>query len=108
VLDVAVDVRIGSPNFGRHVKVELSEGNRRQFWTPRGFAHGFLVLSERADFFYKCDDYYGPTDELVVKWDDPALGIDWGISNPDLSQRDRAGRSLAELSPYLPKFVPLQ
>jgi len=108
VLDVAVDVRIGSPNFGRHVKVELSEENRRQFWIPRGFAHGFLVLSERADFFYKCDDYYSPTDELVVKWDDPALDIGWGISNPDLSQRDRAGRSLAELSPYLPKFVPLQ
>ena len=108
VLDVAVDVRIGSPNFGRHVKVELSEENRRQFWIPRGFAHGFLVLSERADFFYKCDDYYGPTDELVVKWDDPALGIDWGISNPDLSQRDRAGRSLADLIPYLPKFVPSQ
>ena len=108
VLDVAVDVRIGSPNFGRHVKVELSEGNRRQFWTPRGFAHGFLVLYERADFFYKCDDYYSPTDELVVKWDDPALDIGWGISNPDLSQRDRAGRSLADLIPYLPKFVPSQ
>jgi len=108
VLDVAVDVRIGSPTFGRHVKVELNEENRRQFWIPRGFAHGFLVLSERADFFYKCDDYYSPTDELVVKWDDPALGIDWGISNPDLSQRDRAGRSLADLIPYLPKFVPSQ
>ena len=108
VIDVAVDVRVGSPNFGRHVKVELNEENRRQFWIPRGFAHGFLVLSERADFFYKCDDYYGPTDELVVKWDDPALGIDWGISNPDLSQRDRAGRSLADLIPYLPKFVPSQ
>jgi len=108
VLDVAVDVRIGSPTFGRHVKVELNEQNRRQFWIPRGFAHGFLVLSERADFFYKCDDYYSPTDELVVKWDDPALGIDWGNSNPELSQRDRAGRSLADLIPYLPKFVPSQ
>ena len=108
VLDVAVDVRIGSPNFGRHVKVELSEENRRQFWIPRGFAHGFLVLSERADFFYKSDDYYSPADELVVKWDDPALGIDWGNLNPELSQRDRAGRSLADLSPYLPKFAPPQ
>ena len=108
VIDVAVDVRIGSPNFGRHVRVELNEENRRQFWIPRGFAHGFLVLSERADFFYKCDDYYSPTDELVVKWDDPALGIDWGNSNPELSQRDRAGRNLADLVPYLPKFVPSQ
>jgi dTDP-4-dehydrorhamnose 3,5-epimerase len=108
VLDVAVDVRIGSPTFGRHVKVELNEQNRRQFWIPRGFAHGFLVLSERADFFYKCDDYYSPTDELVVKWDDPALGIDWGNSNPELSQRDRAARSLADLIPYLPKFAPSQ
>jgi len=108
VLDVAVDVRIGSPTFGRHVKVELNEENRRQFWIPRGFAHGFLVLSERADFFYKCDDYYSPMDELVVRWDDPALGIDWGNSNPELSQRDRAGRSLADLIPYLPKFAPSQ
>ena len=108
VIDVAVDVRIGSPNFGRHVKVELNEENRRQFWIPRGFAHGFIVISESADFFYKCDDYYSPADELVVKWDDPVLGIDWGNPRPELSQRDRAGRNLAELHPYLPKFVSLQ
>jgi len=108
VIDVAVDVRIGSPNFGRHVRVELNEENRRQFWIPRGFAHGFLVLSEEADFFYKCDNYYSPTDELVMKWDDASLGIDWSNSNPELSQRDRAGRSLADLIPYLPKFVPSQ
>ena len=108
VIDVAVDVRLGSPNFGRHVKVELNEENRRQFWIPRGFAHGFIVISESADFFYKCDDYYSPADELVVKWDDPVLGIDWGNPRPELSQRDRAGRNLAELHPYLPKFVPLQ
>ena len=108
VIDVAVDARIGSPNFGRHVKVELNEENRRQFWISRGFAHDFIVISESADFFYKCDGYYSPADELVVKWDDPALGIDWGNSDPELSQRDRAGRSLADLSPYLPKFVPSQ
>ena len=108
VLDVAVDVRVGSPTFGRHSKVELNEENRRQFWIPRGFAHGFLVLSERADFFYKCDEYYSPADELVVQWDDPALGIDWGNSNPELSERDRAGRSIADLIPYLPKFVSSQ
>ena len=80
VLDVAVDVRVGSPTFGRHVAVELSEENRRQLWVPRGFAHGFVVLSESADFFYKCDELYSPKDELVVRWNDPALGIAWGVS----------------------------
>src|SRR3974390_3668615 len=72
VIDVAVDVRIGSPNFGRHVKVELNEENHRQFWIPRGFAHGFIVISDSADFFYTCDEYYSPADELVVQWDDLA------------------------------------
>ena len=70
VLDVAVDVRVGSPNFAQHVKIELNEDNRRQFWIPRGFAHGFRVLSENADFLYKCDDFYSPADELVIRWDD--------------------------------------
>ena len=93
------------PTFGQHVKVELNEENRRQFWVPRGFAHGFLVLSESADFFYKCDDFYSPADELVVKWDDPKLGIDWGTSSPELSQRDREGRPLADLEAVLPKFL---
>lgn len=104
VLDVTVDVRIGSTTFGKHVKVELSEENRRQFWIPRGMAHGFVVISESADFFYKCDDFYSPADELVVRWNDPALGIDWGISSPDLSQRDRGGHLLAELMPRLPGY----
>src|ERR1700748_212248 len=91
VLDVAVDVRVGSPTFGRHVAVELSDENRRQFWVPRGFAHGFVGKSESADFFYKCDGYYSPSDELVVKWDDADIGIDWGCSSPQLSQRDQKG-----------------
>ena len=104
VVDVAVDVRVGSPTFGRHVKVELNEDNRRQFWVPRGFAHGFRVLSDTADFFYKCDDIYSPADELVLKWDDPALGIDWGITSPEVSQRDRVGRCLSDLAATLPKF----
>src|SRR5271167_2706116 len=104
VRDVAVDVRRGSPTFGRHVAVDLSEENRRQFWVPRGFAHGFLVLSESADFFYKCDDLYSPADELVLQWDDPALDIDWGIASPQVSQRDRNGRSLAALAAVLPNF----
>ena len=84
VLDVAVDVRVGSPNFGRHVAVELSEDNRRQLWVPRGFAHGFAVLSETADFFYKCDELYSPKDEISVRWNDPAIGIDWGAAEPSL------------------------
>jgi dTDP-4-dehydrorhamnose 3,5-epimerase len=104
VLDVAVDVRVGSPSFGHHVQVELNDQNRRQLWVPRGFAHGFLVLSETADFFYKCDDYYSRSDELVLRWNDPALSIDWGISDPELSQRDQEGLILAELSPKLPVF----
>ena len=97
VLDVAVDVRVGSPNFGRHVAVELSEENRRQLWVPRGFAHGFVVLSETADCFYKCDDLYSPKDELVVRWDDAAIGIDWGLANPSLSPRDAAAPRLADV-----------
>lgn len=104
VLDVTVDVRVGSPTFGRHVKVELNDENRRQVWIPRGMAHGFIVLSESADFFYKCDDFYRPADELVVQWNDPALGIEWGVQSPTLSQRDRAGRSLAELRALLPRY----
>jgi dTDP-4-dehydrorhamnose 3,5-epimerase len=96
VRDVAVDVRRGSPTFGRHVAVELSEENRRQLWVPRGFAHGFLVLSESADFFYKCDEFYSPADEIVVRWNDPAIGIGWGIAAPALSARDAAAPLLAE------------
>jgi dTDP-4-dehydrorhamnose 3,5-epimerase len=95
VRDVAVDVRVGSPTFGRHVAVDLSEENRRQFWVPRGFAHGFVVLSETADFFYKCDELYSPADEIAVRWDDPELAIGWGVSSPTLSPRDAAAPTLA-------------
>jgi dTDP-4-dehydrorhamnose 3,5-epimerase len=103
-LDVAVDVRTASPTFGRHVAVELSEQNRRQLWVPRGFAHGFIVRSDSADFFYKCDALYSAGDELVLRWDDPQLDIDWGTAHPILSERDRAGRTLAELAPRLPRY----
>jgi dTDP-4-dehydrorhamnose 3,5-epimerase len=103
VLDVAVDVRIGSPHFGQHVAVELSEHNRWQLWVPRGFAHGFVVLSETADFFYKCDEFYSPKDEIVVRWDDPAIGIKWGVENPSLSARDAAAPLLSEVN-NLPVF----
>lgn len=104
VLDVAVDVRRGSPTFGRHVAVELSEENRRQLWVPRGFAHGFVVRSQSADFFYKCDALYNPKDELVLAWNDPALGIDWGCASPSVSARDRTARTLAELGELLPRY----
>jgi dTDP-4-dehydrorhamnose 3,5-epimerase len=103
VLDVAVDVRLGSPTFGRHVAVELSEENRRQFWVPRGFAHGFVVLSDTADFFYKCDDVYSPPDEITVRWDDPAISIAWGVATPSLSGRDAAAPLLADV-PALPIY----
>lgn len=104
VLDVAVDVRVGSPSFGQYVKMELSEENRRQLWVPRGFAHGFVVISEMAEFFYKCDDFYSPGDELVLRWDDPQLGIDWGVSAPIVSERDRNGRLLSQLTNQLPVY----
>jgi dTDP-4-dehydrorhamnose 3,5-epimerase len=97
VLDVAVDVRRGSPTFGRHIGVELSEDNRRQVFVPRGFAHGFLVLSASADVFYKCDTLYSPADEIVVRWNDPALAIPWGIDAPTLSGRDAAAPLLADI-----------
>jgi dTDP-4-dehydrorhamnose 3,5-epimerase len=98
VLDVAADVRRGSPTFGRHVAVELSEDNRRQLWVPRGFAHGFVVRSETADFFYKCDEVYSPADEIVIRWNDPQLGIDWGTQTPSLSARDAQAPLLAEIA----------
>lgn len=79
VLDVAVDIREGSPTFGKHVAVELSEENHRQLFIPKGFAHGFSVLSEEAVFQYKCDNFYAPEYEGAIAWDDPALGINWRI-----------------------------
>lgn len=103
VLDVAVDVRVGSPGFGRHVAIELSEDNRRQLWIPRGFAHGFSVLSDTADFFYKCDAYYSPKDELAIRWDDPAIGIDWQVETPSLSAKDAAAPLLSEVT-GLPRY----
>ncbi len=104
VLDVAVDVRCGSPTFGQHVAVELNDESRLQMWIPRGFAHGFLVLSASADLFYKCDAPYRPGEEIVLRWDDPALGISWGCESPRLSARDGQGVTLAELEGRLPRY----
>ena len=97
VLDVAVDVRVGSPTFGHHVAIEIDDEKCRQVWVPRGFAHGFAVLSESADLLYKCDDFYRPADEIVVQWNDPAIGISWGIESPLLSTRDAAAPLLANV-----------
>lgn len=91
VLDVAVDIRKGSPTFGEHVAVELTEENKRQLFIPKGFAHGFVVLSETVVFQYKCDNYYAPQSEAGIAWDDPMLGIDWKIPAEDilLSEKDK-------------------
>ena len=90
VLDVAVDIRKGSPTFGQHVAVELTACNHRQFFVPRGFAHGFVVLTDEVIFQYKCDNYYAPEYEGAIAWDDPDLGIDWKIPAEDviLSAKD--------------------
>jgi dTDP-4-dehydrorhamnose 3,5-epimerase len=97
VFDVAVDLRRVSPTFGQWVGVELSEENHRQLWVPAGFGHGFLTLSETADFLYKTTDYYAPAFERCIAWNDPALGIDWPLSGITalLSQKDQAGVLLA-------------
>jgi dTDP-4-dehydrorhamnose 3,5-epimerase len=95
VLDVAVDVRRGSPSFGKWVAVSLSADRGQQLYIPPGFAHGFAVRSEYATIAYKCTAYYDPANERTVRWDDPALGIDWRVSAPVLSARDAAARPLA-------------
>ncbi len=98
VLDVAVDIRVGSPTFGKHVAVELTGENHRQFFIPRGFAHGFVVLSKEAIFQYKCDNLYAPQSEGAIAWNDPALGIDWRVSAKDviLSEKDKHHPLLGE------------
>ena len=91
VLDVAVDIRKGSPTFGKHVAVELSGDNHRQIFIPKGFAHGFAVLSDEAVFQYKCDAFYAPESEGAIAWDDPEIGVDWRIPEDKvtLSEKDR-------------------
>lgn len=97
VLDVAVDIRKSSPTFGQHVAVELSAENKRQLWIPEGFAHGFLVLTETAEFLYKTTDYYAPAHERSIIWNDPAIGIQWpSASAPLLSAKDQQAKLLAE------------
>lgn len=97
VLDVAVDIRKSSPTFGQHVAVELSAENKRMLWIPEGFAHGFVVLSEAAEFLYKTTDYWFPEHERCLRWDDPAIGIDWALQDaPMLSTKDAQGKILKD------------
>lgn len=104
VYDVAVDVRRGSPTFGKWVGVELSADNRRQLWIPPGFAHGFCVVSDSADFHYKCTSLYAPETERSVAWNDPDLAIAWPVSEPLLSPKDAQAPRLRD-APLLPEYV---
>ena len=106
VLDVAVDLRRGSPTFGKSVAVELSEDNRKQLFIPEGFAHGFRVLSDTADFHYKCTDFYAPGDEFGVMWNDPDIAVPWGaVAAPVVSPKDLVLPKLADVPPeHLPKY----
>jgi dTDP-4-dehydrorhamnose 3,5-epimerase len=97
VYDVAADIDPCSPTFGKWVGIELNDENLRQFYVPPGYAHGFCVLSEMADFLYRCTDYYSPADESGVRWDDPELAIPWPVSHPALSDKDKLLPFLKEL-----------
>lgn len=102
VFDVAVDMRRSSPGFGQWAGVELSGENHRQFWVPAGFAHGFVVLSDSADFLYKTTDYYAPEHERCLRWDDPTVGVAWPLDGltPQLSAKDQAGLAFADCETY--------
>ncbi|MGC8773794.1 MAG: dTDP-4-dehydrorhamnose 3,5-epimerase [Chlorobaculum sp.] len=89
VLDVAVDIRKGSPTFGHHTVQLLNESNRRMMWIPPGFAHGFAVLSQTAVFSYKCTDYYAPSHDAGIRWNDPAIGIEWGVPESEIRLSDK-------------------
>ncbi len=104
VFDVAVDVRRGSPTFARFVAVTLSASDHRQLYIPPGFAHGFIVTSDAAEFEYKCSDFYDPSSELGIAWDDPEIAIPWPIDTPVLSAKDAAAPRLAELMEQLPRY----
>lgn len=101
VLDIALDIRVGSPTYGKHYAIELSEQNKKQFWIPPGFAHGFLVLEDDTIFSYKCTAYYNKESEGSVRWNDPALNILWNISDPILSEKDKIAPLLSQMqSPF--------
>jgi dTDP-4-dehydrorhamnose 3,5-epimerase len=97
VLDVAVDIRFGSPSFGKHITIELTEENHNQLWIPPGFAHGFSVLTDHAVFLYKCTNFYSKKHERTIIFNDPKLNIDWRIGNPVISQKDLNGKLFDEI-----------
>jgi len=97
VLDVAVDLRINSPSYGKYFSIELSEENHLQLWIPKGFAHGFSVLSDEAVFYYKCTDYYSKPDERAIIFNDPDLNIDWRINDPTVSEKDKLGKLFKDI-----------
>ena len=97
--DVAVDIRFGSPTFGEWTSVLLSAEKQNQIFIPAGFAHGFVARTESVQFLYKCSEFYDPSDEHGIRWDDPNLDIDWGVSNPLISEKDAKYSTLAEVSP---------
>lgn len=99
--DVAVDLRAGSPTYGKWAGVELSADNKRMFWVPPGFAHGFFCLEDDTDFLYKCTAFYAPADEHSLQWDDPEVGIEWPLAglDPQLSPKDKTGKRLSEVEP---------
>ena len=107
VYDVVVDIRKGSPSFGRWYGAELSAENRRQVYVPPGCAHGFCVTNDQASFLYKCTDYYAPSDERGIIWNDPSLAISWPVAAPILSAKDGIYKSLAEMESELPRYRPI-
>ena len=105
-LDVAVDIRVGSPHFGKWTSVVLSSRTQNQIYIPRGFAHGFLALTDGVQFLYKCSDYYAPGDEYGILWNDPAIAIEWGVSDPVLSPKDANNPTLSKVPPErLPPYL---
>ena len=106
VLDVAVDIRVGSPHFGQWASVVLSASEQNQIYIPRGFAHGYLALSERVQFLYKCTDLYHPEDEHGILWNDPEIGISWNVTNPTVSDKDSRFTTLSQTpKEFLPQYL---
>ena len=104
-MDIVVDIRVGSPHFGKWISVLLSTKEQNQIYVPKGFAHGFLALTNTVQFLYKCSDFYDPTDERGVLWNDPDLNIIWGISEPIVSEKDSKNLRLVKVTPeFLPQY----
>lgn len=101
VLDVAVDLRKSSPTYKQWVGVELSEENKKQLLIPRGFGHGFVTLTDHVEFMYKADNYYAPQADVGIRWNDPTIGVDWGVKNPILSEKDKKNPWFADIEDEL-------